>query len=279
MSQTSTQILTVDRSRFKPRRLRSVSHHITWFCGARIPRIIPLVFVTGFPKSGTTWACQLVADYLQLPFPKGAILPIGCSAVVHGHQLVNPRMKRCVYVMRDGRDVYTSLYFFASRRIPEGDNPSMSRHERAMFPGLVNKADIRTNLPRFLEAQMKRPFATTAHWGEHVRRFLESDNPTTVLLRYEDLKSNGAGALSQAMTELTREPADEELARMAVDKFSFSRQVARTGARTFLRGGKSGDWRNHFTPEAAQIFDDHCGRSLIESGYEMDRGWVESVTG
>ncbi len=41
------------------RRLRQISHHLTWFLGTRFPKAIPLVFVVGYPKSGTTWACRL----------------------------------------------------------------------------------------------------------------------------------------------------------------------------------------------------------------------------
>ena len=51
------------------RHLRTASHHVTWIIGTRAPKLVPLVFVVGYPKSGTTWAAQLVADYLQMPFP------------------------------------------------------------------------------------------------------------------------------------------------------------------------------------------------------------------
>ena len=43
------------------------------------------------------------------------------------------------------------------------------------------------------------------------------------------------------------------------------------------RKGVAGDWRNHFTPEAAHVFDSIAGELLVESGYEPDRSWVERV--
>ncbi len=44
-----------------------------------------------------------------------------------------------------------------------------------------------------------------------------------------------------------------------------------------LRKGQAGDWRNHFTREAAEIFDRYCGDMLISTGYEPDHEWVRRL--
>jgi len=259
-------------------RMRQASHHLTWWVGTRFPGAVPLVFVLGYPKSGTTWACQLVADYLQIPFPRFSIFPIGCEAVVHGHEAVTRRYPRGVYCLRDGRDALVSLYFHLARSIPEGDHPILTPAQRRAFPGMRNKADVRANLPAFLEAQFRCPHATRLHWGRHVEAYLDARHPRFPALRYEDLKSDGPRALGAAMAALTGEPADPERARQAVERFSFAAQSRKKPGQAhakYLRKGETGDWRNHFTRAAAEVFDRYAGDALVRAGYEPDRAWVE----
>lgn len=260
-------------------RLRSVSHKATWFLGRRFSQAVPLVFVTGYPKTGTTWACQLVADYLMLPFPRFALLPIGFEAVVHGHELVRPDDPRGVYVMRDGRDALVSQYFFLCRFIPSGDNPAVPRMLRPLFKGMKNKDDVVRNLPAFLEGVLTRR-VTARPWHEHVMSFYDARNDRVVVLRYEDLVGAGAPALASAMEQLTGMPADLERAEQSLRRYSFGKLRAAPAGRQgdkFLRKGRSGDWANHFTRESAEVFDHHAGRALVRAGYERDSSWVASV--
>ncbi len=262
-------------------RLRQASHHATWFLGTRFGQSIPLVFVVGYPKSGTTWASQLVADYLGVPWPSNSLLPVGCRAVVHGHERVWKRYPRGVYVLRDGRDAIVSQYFFMLRHVPDGQRPRLSRRLRRAFPGLVNKADVRDNIAAFVDGQMRRPQSARVNWADHVRSYYEVRNPNVVLLRYEELACDGEAALASAMSQLTGEEADRPRAADTIRRFSFQRQSGRppgTEDRTSsLRKGRPGDWTNHFTREAAEIFDRYCGGMLIETGHERDHSWVESV--
>lgn len=256
----------------------TAAHHGTWFLGTRFHRAIPLVFVVGYPKSGTTWAGQLAADYLQLPFPRFSLLPVGFPAVVHGHERVWKRYPRGIYVMRDGRDAMVSHYFFLTRWLAEGDHPPMSRRVRRSLGGLVNKADVRGNMARFIERQMTRPESARVNWARHVQSFYEVKNPNVVLLRYEDLLRDGESALAKAMSELTGEEADLDRVRETVARFSFGRQSqgrpGSNGPPPLLRKGRHGDWVNHFTREAAEIIDEYCGEMLVATGYEPDREWV-----
>lgn len=260
-------------------RLRTLSHGVTWWLGTRFPQTIPLTFVLGYPKSGTTWVSQLVADYLQLPFPRYSLFPIGCPAVVHGHELVSRKYPRGVYAVRDGRDAMVSRYFFLLRSVPDGDNPRIPRDIRRFFPGLRNKADVQTNLPRYLEAEFTRP-RFGAHWGQHVRSYYDASHPRFVMVRYEDLLSDGPRTLAESLARLEQAEPDLRRAEMAIEKFSFARQARLQNVQDarFLRKGRSGDWRTHFTPDAAHIFDRYAGDMLIAAGYETDHSWVNAVS-
>ena len=261
-------------------RIESISHHMTWFLGTRFPKTFPLVFVVGYPKSGTTWACQLVADYLQLPFPQHSLLPIGCPAVEHGHERVRKRCPKGVYIIRDGRDALVSQYFFLTRSLAEGDNPKMTAAQRRIFPGLINKANVKDNITSFLKVQLAKPNSARVGWGQHIRSYYEVANSNVVLLRYEDLLHDGANAIAQAMSKLTSQPVDLERAQRSIDRFSFKTQAGRSAGQedrsALLRKGQTGDWRNHFTKDAAKIFDKHYGDMLIQAGYENDHSWVDT---
>ena len=260
--------------------LRIASHHVTWFLGTRFPKSIPLVFVLGYPKSGTTWACQLAADYLQLPFPRYSLLPVGFPAVVHGHERVSKKYPKGIYVVRDGRDALVSHYFSLASRIPDGDHPRLTASQRRLFPGLVNKTRVRDNIAAFIQRQMTKPHSSRVNWAGHVRSFYEVNHPRMTLLRYEDLVDNGEAHLAEAVSKLTGKEADPERVRDTVKKFSFQRQSRRPSGQaspSFLRKGQAGDWVNHFTREAAEIFDHYCGEVLITAGYERDHSWVHSV--
>jgi len=265
------------------RRMVQAAHYVTWFLGTRFRDTVQLVFVLGFPKSGTTWACQLVADYMQLPFPRYSIMPVGCRAVVHGHELAAAKYPEGVYIVRDGRDAMASLYFAKLSEVPEGNRPTLTRVQRRLFPGLVNKQDHAKNFPPFLDQQLRHPFGTSAIWADHVRSYYAEKRPHMVIMRYEDLLTDGANTLATALGTLTDAEPDFERARATIEKYSFAMQSGRKSGQEdrsqFLRKGQSRDWENHFSRATAQHFDDRSGDMLIQAGYEPDHSWVDRCPG
>jgi len=64
-----------------------------------------------------------------------------------------------------------------------------------------------------------------------------------------------------------------------MEKYSFERQAGRPRGverkNIYYRKGQTGDWKNHFTRDLAEVFDHFCGEALIRAGYERDRSWVD----
>ena len=48
-------------------------------------------------------------------------------------------------------------------------------------------------------------------------------------------------------------------------------------AKSFIRKGIAGDWKNKFSPEACEMFNKYAGGALIKVGYEKDDSWVKNV--
>jgi Sulfotransferase domain len=263
------------------RHMVSASHYVTWQLGKRCSKAIPLVYVVGYPKSGTTWACQIVASYLQLPFPKLSLLPVGFPAVVHGHELVDNKYPYCVYVMRDGRDVMASLYYHIQRVVLKGVRRWLPKNQLSIYLEGTDQEAVRRNFPRFLETQIPRTLGCHHSWAEHVTSFTELEHPHLACLKYEDLLTDGAHVLAREMAKLDGKPPNVDRAAFIMEDFSFSRSSGRQPSKedksSFLRKGIAGDWKNHFTREAAEIFDHYCGDALIATGYEPDRSWMEGL--
>lgn len=230
----------------------------------------------GYPKSGTTWLCNLMSSYLDVPFVRNYRLPVLMPCVVHSHWLPSVRMPRTIYIVRDGRDVLVSRYFFEVRAVREPRNPRGGRLRRERFARLYGSAvdldDIAANLPRFVEDEMTAPQLTGVNWPTHVTRWLDIASERVAVVRYEQLRADVPGTLAPAFEQLTGAPADREYLQLAAERFDFAGQARRSDPRAgaFMRKGSVGDWRNHFTPEAAEIFRQHAGDVLARLGYPPD---------
>lgn len=241
----------------------------------------------GFPKSGTVWLCQLVGGYLDIPHPRQYALPIAMESVIHTHGAYHPRLPRCVYLYRDGRDVMVSLYFFSMRLMDDPTHPRTAmirrrRYERALGPGF-DPDDVVANLPRFIELEMTDPLGTDVNWAGHIDQWYRPGRPNVAYLSYEGLLADPARAVRGGLEPFLGEPVDEARLRATIDRYDFALMSGRRrgdedkGA--FLRKGVAGDWRRCFSREAAEVFDHYAGATLVTLGYEPDHAWVRDCPG
>jgi hypothetical protein len=238
---------------------------------------LPLYVVNEFPKSGGTWVGQMLGRALGVPFPRNR-LPVLRPSIMHGHYLGPWGMKNVVVCWRDGRDVMVSWYH--QQLISHEWNERQVRRSRRELR-LGDYEDVYKNLPAFIEYAFTRPHSPRFSWADFVRRW--HGRKDAIHVRYEDLRRETARELRRVVLGLTGRRLSPEEATAIVEEFSFERLAGRRPGEedkgSFLRKGMVGDWRNHFSPEAKEIFDRHAGDELILLGYERDRAWVEDVAG
>jgi hypothetical protein len=195
---------------------------------------------------------------------------------MHGHYGYSRRFHNVFFVLRDGRDVMVSLYYYLLFPNEINHHPTVERiRKRLAFP---DYEDIGTNLPKFIEFVFtehdRRPFHHT--WDELALQWYHQKAPAVV--RYEDLLQDCTGTMARAIEKITTEQVDSKRLWEICDQLSFAklakRPVGTENIRSFLRKGISGDWKNKFSQDAKKVFHEFAGRALVELGYEKDSDWV-----
>ena len=262
--------------------LRAISARLTHQVVLRRGRSLGMYVGCGFPKSGTVWLCQLLGTTLGVPYPRNYQSPVMMEAVIHAHWRWSPRLPPTAYIRRDGRDVIVSLYFHFQRAMSLDRNPLRRRRlddRLAHVWGEGDPADIRSNLPRFIESEMTSPLASPLPWQKHVADWW--GRPGVSQVSYEGLLADPETELRRVVHELTGADPGSAVVAAAVRRYAFQHASGRAAGTedrsSFLRKGVAGDWRNHFTREAGEVFDHYAGEQLVELGYADDHTWFHAL--
>jgi hypothetical protein len=252
---------------------RSVDALVRYGMVHLLSRHMPLFVVNEYPRSGGTWIGQMLSLALGVPFPRNR-RPALASCVMHGHYLRRWGMRNVVVVWRDGRDVMVSWYYFCLFSNELGNDRMVAKVRKEL--GAADPADIRRNMPLFIEYAFERQSYPRFSWGRFVDRWL--DVPGVVYAHYERLIDDGVREIQRIVYQLTGGALEASRARDIVEACSFARQAGRGRGEErsdrFLRKGVVGDWRTHFSRAAAERFDEHAGTQLMRLGYAADRRWV-----
>lgn len=262
--------------------MQKISNRVNQHVAARHGESFPFYYVIEYPKSGGTWLGRMIADVLQVPFPMKSIFPVGCSSVLHSHWPYKPRLKRVAYLYRDGRDVMVSAFFHRMRNIKLGDYPQHNQvksHYDAVFGPGYDPENARPLLAKFIRDLYKNHWGTDWTWTQHIEMWYRpQERPDIAYVSYEQLRTDCAAHLGRVIEHLTGKPVEPWRIDMAVEKFSMERQTGRkTGEENrahFIRKAVVGDWKNHFRRDAAEVFNELAGKTLIKLGYEPDDAWV-----
>jgi hypothetical protein len=254
------------------------------------------VIVTGYPKSGNTWATRLVAELIGCPVVgfwnsrKAEIAREGDErASVYrcykAHQTVAElrgaatAASQIIYVVRDPRDVVISgahFFHFYRLRLLEKLFAKTSRcwrdSRRILEPLLTSDAyrvsrmvDVLLTGPRTAGRFLASP------WAQHVRPCLDADQ---FFVRYEDLLTNPVQTCGRVLDHLGLSRTTAEIDR-AIDRQAFAQKresfIAAGDLRqaSFLRSGQAEQWRTALAPIHLQRIEAALGHELRWFGYPV----------
>ena len=227
------------------------------------------IFVAGYPKSGNTWVQYLLA---------GAIFGSDARVVpdiviqdlvpdVHyreyyrryltptffkTHELPQPRHRRVVYLVRDGRDVMVSYFHHLTALGKSLDMGRIVATGEGLFP---------------------------CRWHEHVEAWAANPyDAQMITISYEMLKNDTIMAL-QAICDFAGVKRERPILELAVSNSAFEILQAKEKKvgwredsvfprdKAFIRRGKVGSFKDEMPGEVLEAFMKQAGPALRRLGY------------
>lgn len=245
------------------------------------------IFIATYPKAGTTWTQEIVdlllhngdaelckraptpvrSPFLEIfspsPIPSGLDLltKMDPPRVIKTHlpfHLVPPGFweNKCktIYVARNAKDNMVSYFYF--------DQMNLTQPEPGPWAGYIQ---------RFMRGEMG-----WGSWYDHVKGYwLERERRNILYLFFEDIKENPRREIERIMRYLDLSLSDEVINRI-VELTSFKNMkenpmsnyscipsnVFDQSISAFMRKGEVGDWKNHFTPEQLEMFEEDYDKQM-----------------
>jgi len=245
------------------------------------------VFLVSYPRSGNTWTRFLISNLIyqdepttfvniesripEIYFnPDHKMRALQRPRILKSHECFQPHYKRVIYIVRDPRDVAVSFY-----------------HHNVKAGNIPDSYPMDDFIPRFIEAEFDSRWGC---WQESVISWLtlREGQPTFLMLRYEDLKTDPQGQLLRVADFLRQcafRPIDagpEKLQR-AVDLSTPERMRALEREqgnqwvltqktrhdKPFVRSAKSGGWKSTLSAQAISQIESAWGATMHKLGYDL----------
>ena len=226
------------------------------------------ITVFTYPRSGSSWLCQMLSDYLDCPFTGlGNKKPLGAEGqkrtasyvVYQTHKLITIDT-HSILISRDPRDISVSAnHYWQINDLGE----TIRKMAKGTWPLTHGGGWL-----SFMETADQMEFG------------YEID--------FADLKISPVHSIYAICKNLDL-PCDQERIKEIVNRHTFQARldkVAKDGdsmpygrevQERHLRKGVVGDWRNHYTPALAKLANSFWGDRLLTYGYEIDQDWWKYV--
>ena len=256
------------------------------------------IFVIGFPKSGNTWLARMLAEVthsnISVHDPADVVNAADNSLERSGkyeiykeHVVQNVEKvlrSKTVYIVRDVRDVLVSGFFHCNRWATNKPLTD-SVFYKLYFEHEVKKLNDRWqgnfwsefyySVRTFLATLVRkgRRNVRVGSWSDHVKYWIHL--PGVIVVRYEDLLDDTENELRKILRSLSIDASDEDIKKCVVNQ-SFAKKKATflnsqdDRNATFLRSGKSGDWRNYLSPTLGGAVEKKHASMMAEMGYAFE---------
>lgn len=231
------------------------------------------IFIVAYPKSGSTWVRFVIGNYLMYPrlcdfnnyhhvvpdihYNPEEIRHIKFSPViVKSHFAYTPEYNKVIYIVRDPRDVAVSYYFHCKK---------------------FNLIDMNATFEDFIKILLgitstpNTPLINNfGSWNEHVLSWVKNKKDNLLVLKYEDIVESPVDGFKKLLSFCNIKIQDDRL-NSAIQNSTFKklRDLEDSNQKTekivdilknsnkqinFIREGKAGGYKKHFTPELEQLF-------------------------
>jgi estrone sulfotransferase len=228
-------------------------------------------YIVAFPRSGSTWLRTILGGLIEPengfePAVFNVLIPsVGLGRmklvwalqdprIIMSHTTFRPRLRRVVYMVRDGRDAVVSFYHLGT-----------TRQGRKM------------PFPEWFEGYCNRQYGP--RWDENVTGWLTKGRQhlgdNLLLVKFEDLKKAPMPFIEKIAKYLGI-PADEQSMSRAIEMAGLDKAREREKLEkgkisdpnaSFYRGGKTGQWQEYLSGPLYQRFMELSGSALKLAGY------------
>lgn len=174
---------------------------------------------------------------------------------------------KIIYVTRNPKDAVVSFYYFDT-----GFN----------IEGFTDPRYPKLKFPQYLERFFNDLCLYGSYWAHNIEFWERREWESILFLKYEDMLKDPWHHVSKIAKFLGKDLTDEQISMVTettsfknmknnnVVNYEYWSQMREEGSAPFMRKGKVGDWKNHFTVAQSQLMDEIYKEKFSGTGLTHD---------